>query len=118
MQAREITRADGLQNRGCSPGEVVARQQRGRSPQRNREPSEPAVYRFLSGSAYTRGQTEARGRKLVLPSGILGAANAERMVLKAAGSNYSVTWEDFRKSTQAVLKCKGRLSRSRRTNAR
>ena len=66
MQAREITCADGMQKRGRSPGEIVAKLQRGRSPKRNRGPSKTAVYRFLPGSAYVRGQNEARGRKSML----------------------------------------------------
>ena len=72
MQAREITCADGMQKRGRSPGEIVAKLQRGCSPKRKRGPSKTAVYRFLSGSAYVRGQSEARGRKSMLPRGILG----------------------------------------------
>ena len=79
MQAREITCADGMQKRGRSLGEIVAKLQRGRSPKRNRGPSKPAVYRFSSGSAYVGGQNEARGRKSMLPRDILGTANAELM---------------------------------------
>ena len=39
LQAREITCADGMQKRGRSLGEIVAKLQRGRSPKRNRGPS-------------------------------------------------------------------------------
>ena len=74
MQAREITCADGMQKRGRSLGEIVAKLQRGRSPKRNRGPGKIALYRFLSGSAYVHGQNEGRGRKSMLPRGILGPA--------------------------------------------
>ena len=46
MQPREITVAHGMQKRARSPGEIVVKLQRGRSPKRNRGPSQTAVYRF------------------------------------------------------------------------
>ena len=52
MQPREITVAHGMQKRARSLGEIVVKLQRGRSPKRNRGPSQTAVYRFLFGSAY------------------------------------------------------------------
>ena len=118
MQAREITLAEGsegMQKRGRSPGEIIAKLQRGRSPKRNRGPSQSTIYRFLSGSESVRGQKEARVRKPALLRGILGTENATRMKLhKAAGSAYAVTWEDVWKNTKVALKAKGRLSRRRR----
>ena len=95
MEKQEVAVADRMQKRGRGAQDVLEHLQRGRSRERNRGPSKSAVYRFLYAATYVRGKSEGRGRKLALPQGLLGTANAQRLkLLKSADNDYAVTWEE------------------------
>jgi hypothetical protein len=112
MSAKEVATADQLQKRGVEATVILEKLQRSRSRLRDHGPSKSSVQRLLSGSAYVRGRSEARGRKPKMPKGIIRTANAERLkLIKSANNDYLVTWADIRKATKTALKAQGRLTR-------
>ncbi len=112
LSPKEVRTMDALQKQGKTPQEVLAKLQAARAKRGAGGPSANAVYRFMSGETYERGRAESRGRPEQLCTDLLvKTANAERRkLIRAAGNEYVVTWEDVHAATQKTLRDRGVLS--------
>ena len=103
---------DKLMKNGLAPKDILSALRAARARRGESGPSKTAVYNFLRGKTYERDGQETRGRRAKLPPGLLATANRERLrLIKAAGNEHLVTWEDIAAATKQSLRARGALTR-------
>ena len=93
MSTVEVATMDRMQKTGRPPQAILAKLQSARAKRGVNGPSQTAVYRFLNGSSYARGQEERRGRKASIPDGLpvwqgrRSQAGAEDRIMELAAAH-------------------------------
>ena len=101
-----------LLGEGCARSAILSMLQTSRSKNKDAGPNKSAVNRYIAGDAYQPGTVETRGRKVSLNRRALAIADAQRKgLIKKAGNEYTVTWEDVHKATLKDMKKKRILRR-------
>ena len=78
---KEVEVLDAMLRKKAARQAAIKKLQLARSKDRNKGPSESAVYAFWSGKSWARNKPERRGRKSKVPRHIVRIANAERIKL-------------------------------------
>ena len=115
LSEQEAHRMDKLQKEGKNASRILQALRAQRRRASSHGPGKSAVHNFLSGQTHQRGAVETRGRKTKVPPSMIKAASAQRRkLIKAAGNQYVVTWEDVHKATKKTLRSSGVLVRASR----
>jgi hypothetical protein len=113
LNSTEVNLVNKQQKKGVEPQRILAMLQRERAKKGEAGPSQSSVYRLLEGSTYQPEAEETRGRPSKIPKTMLKvAAVARRKLIKKAGNEYLVTWEDVHKATKAKLRSQGKLTKN------
>ena len=113
LSTSEVNLANKKQKKGVEPSKILAMLQRARAKKGEAGPNQSAVYRLLEGSTYQPEAEETRGRPSKIPKTMVKvAAAARRKLIKKAGNEYLVTWEDVHKATKAKLRSQGKLTKN------
>jgi len=97
---------------GKTPGEMLANLQAARDQLGLEGPGKTAIYDFLADKTHQE-QEERRGRPPQLTKRMLKVFDgARKKLVKAAGNEYLVTWEDVVEQGGKELRAKGLLSKS------
>ena len=106
---------DTLQKMKWPPKSILVDVQATRKKKGENGPSKATIYRFLNGTTFKRNQQETRGRTARLPHGLVRIANGERLkLIKEAGNDWTVTWQDVHKATKRSLQRAGLLDKAHR----
>lgn len=112
LSCSEVNLVNKKQKKGMEPQKILAMLQRARLKKGEAGPSESAVYRLLKGNTYQPDAEETRGRPSKIPTAMVKvAAAARRKLIKKAGNEYLVTWQDVHKATKAKLRSQGKLTK-------
>ena len=115
MSTVEVATMDRMQKTGRPPQAILAKLQSARAKRGVNGPSQTAVYRFLNGSSYARGQEERRGRQASILDGLAHVAFIQRRrLIMAAKNEWLVTWKDVHKATRQALRAKSALAKAKR----